>query len=152
MHNKINTRLCFYLFLFFVLFFSCTQEKKEIVNDEIIEAESSSVYENLISEADNLNEEKEENVLIVAEQNKQVEERKEIIKEQLEKSKVVEEFKDDCEAIFNKYSETINRYVETNDETVLDEILHFINDPVFEGCRKNEKFKDKFDALDEKIE
>lgn len=143
-----------------IVLFSCQQENKadsdmgavenEKVEVEKSEVESEELYENLITE--DLGNEEGKDAGLIAEEKKHKEERKKIIDEQLKESKVAKEFKDDCEAIFEKYSKTVNKYISTQDESILDDIIHFINDPVFESCRKNEDYKDKFDAIDAKME
>ena len=74
------------------------------------------------------------------------------IKEQIINSEVAKKFDTDCDAIFAKYKATIEKYLKTQEDQVLDEILEWSNDPVFLSCQSQEAYKTKFAEVNSLIE
>lgn len=79
-------------------------------------------------------------------------ERAQFIKQSLDTSSVVKEFGQDCSAILAKYTKVVNKFAESGDERVLDEILVWQNDPMFIHCSTQEPHKALFQKLNEILE
>lgn len=71
---------------------------------------------------------------------------------QKENSIVAKQFMNDCEAILTKYKTTIEKFLKTENEAVLDEILEWSNDPVFLSCQNNMNYKEKFEEVNRLLE
>jgi hypothetical protein len=80
------------------------------------------------------------------------EERAEYIRQAIDTSNVRKEFGQDCAAILAKYTKVINKYAETGDDSILDEILDWQNDAIFISCNKKEEYKVAFQKLNEILE
>mgnify|MGYP000356329313 CR=1 FL=1 len=80
------------------------------------------------------------------------EERIQNAKQNIDTSRVVKEFGKDCTAILAKYTKVINKFAESGDESVLDEILVWQNDLMFIYCTKQETHKVAFQKLNEILE
>lgn len=79
-------------------------------------------------------------------------ERAQNAKTNLDTSRVVKEFGQDCTAVLAKYTKVINKFAESGDESVLDEILAWQNDLMFIYCTKQETHKAAFQKLNEILE
>jgi hypothetical protein len=55
------------------------------------------------------------------------------------------------EEIYNFYEAKVNEYLKTKDKKILSEIADFSNDPLFNGCKKMDNFKNKFNELEKKL-
>lgn len=78
-----------------------------------------------------------------------IEQKKEILKEQLKESPNLGK---DCESILKDYEKLVTQYVNgENEEGVLAQLAKWANDPVFNNCKKNAEYKDRFFELEEKM-
>ena len=55
------------------------------------------------------------------------------------------------EEIYKFYEAKVNEYLKTKDKKILSEIADFSNDPLFNGCKKMDNFKNKFNELEKKL-
>lgn len=60
--------------------------------------------------------------------------------------------KTSCEILYETYKESVEKYVVSKEMSDLDAILNFSNNETFENCRKDKALRNKFDALDERME
>ena len=120
------------------------EEKEELVKALVEEVEEEPVVEEV--ELTNLKDFDAEGAKQKAQEAKEA--RKEIVSEQIEKS--VNKGKD-CAQIAKEYEAVVNKFIETQDDSALDPLMEWANDPVFNACKKDAEFKKKIDALDAKM-
>lgn len=53
--------------------------------------------------------------------------------------------------IYQIYESKVNDYLKSKDKKVLQEIADFSNDPLFNGCKKLDQFKKRFNDLEKKL-
>jgi len=53
--------------------------------------------------------------------------------------------------IYQIYESKVNDYLKSKDKKVLQEIADFSNDPLFNGCKKLDQFKKRFNGLEKKL-
>lgn len=77
------------------------------------------------------------------------EQKKEILKEQLKESPNLGK---DCESILKEYETLVNQFIKgENVEGVIAQLTKWANDPLFNNCKKNAEYKDRFYDLEEKM-
>lgn len=78
-----------------------------------------------------------------------LEQKKEIKKEQLKASPNLGK---DCESLLKEYEVMVDKYLKGEDKDgVLKQMAIWANDPIFNRCKKDDAFKDKFFELEEKM-
>ncbi|WP_235299141.1 hypothetical protein [Portibacter marinus] len=150
-------------FLLVLLFASCKTDQTQS-NDEITEEKVEDLAEDLLAEelADvdgfesesaqgggvgNEVEVKLEEVSV--DQEKLIEQKREILKEQLKESPNLGK---DCESILKEYAELVDKYVSGEDkDAVIKRLAEWANDPIYNKCKKDDAYKDRFYQLEEKM-
>lgn len=155
--------LIFYSLLFAsCLLISCKGDKvvAEEITEENVEDIAADLLEQELAMAEELDEDIPEDGAVSNEvevemeevtidKEKQREEKKAILKEQLKESPNLGK---DCESILKEYEELVEKYVSGADKTaVLKKLEGWANDPIFNKCKKNPEYKDRFYDLEEKM-
>lgn len=154
-------------FLFFVLvlclgLIACGSDKtaKETVTEEDVEDIAEDFLEKQLAEAEASVEATVEEETVANEVEFELEEvtvdkeavlaqKKEILKEQLKASPNLGK---DCDSIIKEYEELVAQYLKgENEGAVLTKLAEWANDPLFNNCKKNPDYKDKFFELEEKM-
>lgn len=100
-----------------------------------------------ITQVENLVEVELEEVYVDKE--KKAAEKKKILEEQLKKSPNKGK---NCEDILKEYEELVNKFLQGGGANALSELAAWSNDPVFNTCKKDPNFKDRFMAIENKLE
>ncbi len=74
--------------------------------------------------------------------------REQVVNKQLASSPLKDK---DCGQIFSDYEAIVKKYLSTGEESILDPLSSWANDPIFNACKKDEAFKKKFEALEEEM-
>lgn len=74
--------------------------------------------------------------------------REQVVNKQLAASPLKDK---DCEQIYTDYEAIVKQYLDSGDESILDPLASWANDPIFNACKKDEGFKKKFEALEEEM-
>ena len=86
---------------------------------------------------------------VIVDEAKKAQEKKEILEAQLDKSPNKGKT---CDDMLKEYEDLVNKYLSGGGVAALKELSSWSNDPLFNTCKKNPAFKDKFAAIEEKME
>ncbi len=158
----MKTRLLLLAFFTSLILFSCKSDS--VPAEEVTEEDVEKVAEDLIAEqlaqaeAEAAALAEEETVAnevevemdeVNVDQAAKIEEKKEILKEQLKESPNLGK---DCESLLKEYGELVDQYVKgENQDAVLAQLAKWSNDVIFNKCRKNPDYADKFYELEDRM-
>ena len=156
----------FSIALFMVLsLFACKSDNSadtEDISDETVEAMVDDIIEEQMAEielAENADEQTKAST-VANEVEFELEEVKiDVEKKKAQKKEILsEQYKDspnrgkDCDRIMKDYEALVNKYLKQEDvEGVLKELGTWANDPIYNRCKKDPAYKDKFYELEEKM-
>lgn len=86
---------------------------------------------------------------VIVDEEKKAEEQKKILEEQLKKSPNKGK---NCEDILKEYEDLVNKFLKGGGVKVLNELSLWTNDPLYNTCKKDPKYRDKFIAIENKME
>jgi hypothetical protein len=86
---------------------------------------------------------------VVVDKEKQAAEKKKILEEQLKQSPNKGK---DCDDILKEYEELVNKFLGGGGAKALKELSAWSNDPLYNTCKKDPKYKDRFTAIENKME
>lgn len=86
---------------------------------------------------------------VVVDEKKKAEEKKKILEEQLKKSPNKGK---DCNDMLKEYEALVDKFLSGGGIKALNELSAWSNDPLFNTCKKDPNYKDKFKAIENKME
>lgn len=157
-------QLLSFLVCFTFCFVACKQDVKSepldsegvIQSDASTEEQAEAILENIeeqnaaledIDQVENTVEVELEEVFV--DEEKKAQEKKEILEAQLDKSPNKGKT---CDDMLKEYEDLVNKYLNGGGVAALKELSSWSNDPLFNTCKKNPAYKDKFAAIEEKME
>lgn len=130
------------------LFYSCSSEVEEKSNSVSI-VENPETVDSIINNILPVESNKPfEGKKVVAQSKEEIlagKKRKENIAKQIKESEIVKKIGTDCSVILEKYKSVTAKFIDSGDESDLDSILSWDNDPIFISCRNNTEFKEEFE-------
>ncbi len=152
----MKKQLIFFCFLILIIGFSnCKSDKpsdasvEDIAEDYIAQQLAEAEAEAAMTEGAVGNEVEVDMKSVTVDQAKVIEQKKEILKEQLKESPNLGK---DCESILEEYGKLVDQFVKgTDKDEVMKKLIEWANDPIFNKCKKNPEYKEKFYILESKM-
>lgn len=129
-----------------------SEEKVEDMAEDLLEEELAMVEELEATEEPEgtvANEVEVELEEVKVDREKELAQKREILKEQLKESPNLGK---DCESILKEYSDLVDKYVSGEDkDAVIAQLAKWANDPIYNKCKKDDVYKDRFFELEERM-
>ena len=126
-----------------------------IISDASAEEQAEAILENMEEKDEALddiaqveNEVEVELEEVVVDEEKKAAEKKKILEEQLDNSPNKGK---NCDDMLKEYEALVDKYLGGGGVSVLKELSEWTNDPLFNTCKNNPAYKDKFAAIEEKM-